>query len=404
MKFLEGLFRRCIRFLEYMKKVLFGIHQLEYNVSERLGSITSDEDLSKADKLKLLELELTIPKMDFENRVSYFNATTSGLAVGILVGLLVVMVQLLIKHEETGNIVYLAYFFTVGVLMNAMLFLLDVSYTLQFEDAKKHFIDKFTIIRDEIEMMMKGEKNKKVAAKMPPQKVSNERISTNKNKKNKVKGIPWILICLFILFIPPFLFSFYLFPPSERLELSREEQTLNNGTIVVKVRVSDQSFSEPTFRNLLKDALQIPFSLRWYDICFVDNDTKMVYKSGFIDKEVNVTINFNNNQTEFLIPYGKTRCTPYKFDKDFIYQWIFESNIHLDEILKTEPEYIPINETHFVRSWPGVTFSPSVDSYAKPEFNSLIVSYFIIFIAWFGIFLLFTGIYGFIFRDRLNLL
>lgn len=101
----------------------------------------------------------------------------------------------------------------------------------------------------------------------------------------------------------------------------------------------------------------------------------MIYENGEVEKSVNVTLNFNDNQEKFLVPYGETKCKLYKFNKNFIYRWEFEY-------------YVPILG--------GVKMNPDLDSYAKPEFKGIIVKNILFIFTWFGLSLLILEICKFV--------
>jgi hypothetical protein len=139
--------------------------------------------------------------------------------------------------------------------------------------------------------------------------------------------------------------------------------------------------------------------LKWYDICFVNKDTKNIYGDNIEeDHDVIVTLNFNNNQSIFEVPLGETKCVTYKLDKDFTYNWGFNASINLMKIASQEPKKIPINETHYMLQRGQWRMHPDVDSYAKPEINSIIVKNILVLISWCGLIWLFTRIRKFILK------
>ena len=76
-------------------------------------------------------------------------------------------------------------------------------------------------------------------------------IQINKNKIG-------IIIRFLIIFIPFILSFFFLFSPSEKIELTRE--IINENETVIKI--SSEEMFKPTFRNALRDLLQVPFNLK----------------------------------------------------------------------------------------------------------------------------------------------
>ena len=203
----------------------------------------------------------------------------------------------------------------------------------------------------------------------------------------------WILIRFLVIIIPVIFAFFVLFNPLEKIPLSREKIT-EDSTVV---KVSEDVIFQPSLKNAIRDIFDVPFDLRWYEICFVNKDTKLIYENGETDKNVNVTLNFNNNQTIFTVPYGETKCVLYKFNKDFTYYWGFEYSIDLGRVLETSKEkFIPINETHYIRQRGTYSLHPDVGSYAKPEMSSIIVKNILFFFAWSGIVLMSLEIIDFI--------
>jgi len=138
-------------------------------------------------------------------------------------------------------------------------------------------------------------------------------------RKDRIIDKKRAIVRMAIIFVP-FIFSlFLLFNPSERIELTRTKINEN----LTMVKVSEQTIFQPTLKNMIRDIFQVPFDLRWYDICFVNYDTKMIYGDNIAeDKNVTLILNFNN-QTNFSLKYGEKKCIPYRFDKDFTYQWNF---------------------------------------------------------------------------------
>jgi len=203
----------------------------------------------------------------------------------------------------------------------------------------------------------------------------------------------WKLIRFLVIVVPVIMAFFILFNPFEKIPLSRE--TINENLTMVKV--SEEEVFQPSVKNTIRDIFEIPFDLRWYEICFVNKDTKLFYENGEIDKNVNVTLNFNNNQKLLIVPYGKTECVLYKFNKDFTYNWEFDYPFNVSRMLETSKEkYISINKTHYIKQRGTISFSPDVDSYAKPEINGIIVKNVLFFFAWWGVVYLSVEIISFI--------
>ncbi|MFZ3077420.1 MAG: hypothetical protein WA139_03135 [Candidatus Aenigmatarchaeota archaeon] len=191
----------------------------------------------------------------------------------------------------------------------------------------------------------------------------------------------WVLARLMIIVIPVILAFFILFNPYERIPLSREKILEN----VTMIKVSEDVIFQPSLKNAIRGVFDVPFDLKWYDICFVNNDTKIIFENGETDKNVSVSLNFNYNQTILIIPYGETKCILYKFNKDFTYYWRFEAPINFTRIAETsKEERIYINETHYLKRKGTWSLHPDVDSYAKPEMSSIIVKNILFFFAWFS--------------------
>ncbi len=106
------------------------------------------------------------------------------------------------------------------------------------------------------------------------------------------------------------------------------------------------------------------------------------------DYNGNVILNFNKNQTVFVVPNNSVKCIPNRFDKDFTYQWSFNYSLDVSKILAAGPKFIPIDETHYIRRLGEARLDVNVNSYAQPEMNSLLVTYFIVFVAWSGLVIL----------------
>ena len=142
--------------------------------------------------------------------------------------------------------------------------------------------------------------------------------------------------------------------------------------------------------------MDVPFDLRWYKVCFENKGTVVVYENGEVDKNVNVTLNFNN-KTIIHIPYGETKCVLYKLNKDFTYTWNFKYSLNMSKILETsQEEIVPINKTYYVRKLGTATLKPNVDSYAVPELSGVIVKNILVFFGWSGIVLLLREIKKFV--------
>jgi len=191
-----------------------------------------------------------------------------------------------------------------------------------------------------------------------------------------------ILIRLSLYLLSSLILCLWLFPPNEEIELTREE--INENLTVV--RVSDLEFSKPTIRNNIGDILQVPFNLRWYDICFEFIWSRITYEN--ITEEANGTafLDFNNNEDNITLSPGETRCIPYRVNKDFTYQWSFE---------------IPLTISYEdVVTGREKTMSYNTRTYAKPEINSLMVKYTLVIISWSGLLWLFTRIIKLIFRTE----
>lgn len=154
------------------------------------------------------------------------------------------------------------------------------------------------------------------------------------------------------------------------------------------VKVSEEEIFKPSLKTTLRDILEVPFDLKWYDICFVNRDTKLIYENGETDENVNVSLDFNN-QTKIYIPHGETRCITYKFNKEFTYNWGFA---YSTDFSKMSWKVIP-KTPYIITSY---SLHPDVDSYAKPELSGIIVKNVLFLFAWSGLVLLFLEILDFI--------
>lgn len=201
-----------------------------------------------------------------------------------------------------------------------------------------------------------------------------------------------IIIRILVIVIPVLLSITFLFSPFEKIPLSKEKITEN----LTMVKVSEEEIFKPSLRTTLRDIFEVPFDLKWYEICFVNRNTSLIYENGEIDaKNINVSVNFNN-QTELYIPYGETNCTTYKFEKDFTFIWHFAFPLNLSKLLDiSKGNIIPLNETDYIRE-ASASLHHDVEAYAKPELSGIIVKNILFLFAWCGLVFLFIQIYHFI--------
>ena len=178
-----------------------------------------------------------------------------------------------------------------------------------------------------------------------------------------VKTSPFLIRIFLILVLPIILSTVVFFNPTETFPLIKEEN--ENGEIVT--RVSEDIINPPSFKNTIRNIFQVPFDLKWYDICFVNKDSKVSYKNG--SYKINTTVKFNND-TLIHVPYGEKRCKLYKLNEEFAPEWFF---------------LIPANDFE--------TFNVFVYAYAKPEMWGLVAKIFLFIITWFGLVLVVTEIY-----------
>ena len=177
----------------------------------------------------------------------------------------------------------------------------------------------------------------------------------------------WIRIFL-ILVLPIILSTVVLFNPTETIPLLNDKN--KDGNTILKV--SEDMINPPSFKNTIRDIFQVPFDLKWYNICFENRDTKLIYESGEVDTNVTVTVNFNND-TIITIPYGETVCKLYKINKDFTSETTFQ--------FKTDFDF----ET--------MALYGGIYPYAKPEIWGIVTKTFLFVITWFGLALIFAEIY-----------
>lgn len=178
---------------------------------------------------------------------------------------------------------------------------------------------------------------------------------------------------IIVLFIISF---FILFNPYEKIPLSKE----NNNTLI---KVSEDEIFQPSITNTIRDIFQVPFDLKWYNICFENKDTKIIFPNGGIDENVNNLLTFNN-QTKLIIPSGEKRCILYKFNEGFTFEWDFGYLLNFSKIS------IPQGECSIV------TLKRDLDVYAQPEFKSIIVKNILFLFACFASILLLLGTINFI--------
>ena len=178
-----------------------------------------------------------------------------------------------------------------------------------------------------------------------------------------VKINPAHIRIFFILFLPLILSIVVLFNPTETFPLINEEN--ENGKLLT--RVSEDVINPPSFKNAIRNIFQVPFDLKWYNICFVNKDSKINYKN--VNYTLNTTVKLNND-TLIQVPSGEKRCKLYKLNEEFVLEWLF---------------VVPPDDHDDVYL--------SVSAYAKPEGWGLVTKIFLFNITWFGLALGVTEIY-----------
>ena len=171
----------------------------------------------------------------------------------------------------------------------------------------------------------------------------------------------WIRI--FFIFVLPIILSIVVFNPTETFLLTNEEN--ENGKLLS--RVSEDVINPPSFKNTVRNIFQVPFDLKWYNICFVNKDSKIIYKNG--NYTLNTTVKLNND-TLIQVPSGETRCKLYKLNEEFVLEWLF---------------VFPPEDFENVNIF--------VSAYAEPEIWGLVTKIFLFIIAWFGLVLIMAEIY-----------
>ncbi len=210
----------------------------------------------------------------------------------------------------------------------------------------------------------------------------------------------WKLVRISIIFIPLILSAIFLFSPFEEFPLESEEVIINiDGNISreTTTQVSTDHFSEPSFRNLIRGILQVPFDLQWYRICFVNEDSKIVYAEyQDPDYSVNVSVNFNEGETRLEIPIGEEKCIIHNLDEEFIFNWEFTYSANISKVYEQVPQRIDLGNGYYTYDYGSFTLDQEVESYAKPETKSIIVKNILIFLSWCGIIWLITRMIRFV--------
>ncbi len=182
------------------------------------------------------------------------------------------------------------------------------------------------------------------------------------------KKINWLKLSIIIV---PVIFSWiFLFNPYEKYNLTRE-----NTSVDEIVKVSPDEVFKPGIKTSLRNILDVPFNLRYYDVCFENNVN---------DDNISIFVEFNLE--EIYVPNGETVCVPVLLNKPFSYSWIikFKFQVNPSEVHKRGviAKTIPIGG--------------KLTTYAKPEIWSTLAKWILVFFTWSGLVLLFDKILKFI--------
>jgi hypothetical protein len=189
-----------------------------------------------------------------------------------------------------------------------------------------------------------------------------------------------------IAFISIYIYlGLFLFNPLEKIEL--ENKQLMGDTSVVVV---DKSIFEPSLKNAMRDVFQVPFDLKWYNLCFVNKNTSILYGDGSESyKDITVSLtNLNNTQ---VMDLGEKTCELYSFDDEIIYVWSFDWKLNTSKVSNSkqliscdlEGKYY-----HCLHEQELSTLRPRVYSYAKPELYTSLVKWILLFFSISGAFVL----------------
>ena len=81
------------------------------------------------------------------------------------------------------------------------------------------------------------------------------------NKKMMFWSIWFIIIPLAISFL-------WLFPLWEKIEIPYHQDSLV---------LSETDLFKPSFRNSFRELFEVPFDLKWYNLCFKNNNSQDIY-------------------------------------------------------------------------------------------------------------------------------
>jgi len=197
---------------------------------------------------------------------------------------------------------------------------------------------------------------------------------------------------ILLVLVIPFLIAIILYNPWEKIDLGREIYSVN-GTNKTRVWIPIEEY-EPNLKNLLRGILEVPFELKWYEVCFENKGSTVTYANEDVDKNVTAILNFEGD-FNLTIQYEKKECIVYEGGKYFTYNWAFLANMKISKaILASMPiRYIPINETHFLREISYASINPRVDSWGRAERTSLWIKIIIAYISMLGLIWLSTRVY-----------
>lgn len=214
---------------------------------------------------------------------------------------------------------------------------------------------------------------------------------------------------LFIILVLWLASIIFLFNPFERIPLTPTETKSitdenNSTTSIAYFRVSEDEVFKPDLKTALRNILNVPFDIRWYEICFENNVLVNSSIRGDISTEVNVTIDLNGEK--ITIPYDQTKCKVIKFNTDFTYGRAYNLPFVIFPIPKENQECIIYNSTKYctVATPDKLTFVKDMNKpYAKPEMSSILTKDALAFLAICVLVLLLNEIIKLIWGDESNL-
>jgi len=183
-----------------------------------------------------------------------------------------------------------------------------------------------------------------------------------------------IIFKLFLIVGLGIIFSFTLFQPFEKFELYEDKSLEDEDSFKVDLR----EFSQPTWRNVLTNILEVPFGLEWYDIC-IEFESELIVDGTLGDSNLinSRLVIYSDNKEILSIPNNNEKCFTSFFDDEFT------TSIKI----KLTPEFIEKRDNDKAE----ILLNSSMNSYAKPEAKSLFVKRIFVLLSWLALVLLVVG-------------